>query len=122
MTQQALAVRLGISASYLNLIEHEQLAITASLLIKLAETLHVDLATLSGAQERQLEAGLREVFADVLLDEPGIGLAGAELAAGPHRVDLHAHPQPTLTVTIGSDVPAWATAHFAAARLVGGRP
>jgi len=78
MTQQALAVRLGISASYLNLIEHEQRAVTASLLIKLTETLQVDLTTLSGAQERQLEAGLREVFADVLLDQP---VPEAEIAA-----------------------------------------
>ncbi|GAC1343706.1 MAG: XRE family transcriptional regulator [Acetobacteraceae bacterium] len=68
-TQQALAARLGISASYLNLIEHEQRPVTASLLIKLAETLHVDLAELSGTQERQLEAGLREVFADPMLDQ-----------------------------------------------------
>ncbi len=70
LTQQALAARLGISASYLNLIEHEQRAVTASLLIKLAETLQVDLGALSGSQERQLEAGLREVFADPLLDQP----------------------------------------------------
>ncbi len=77
LTQQALAVRLGISASYLNLIEHEQRAVTASLLIKLAETLQVDLGALSGAQERQLEAGLREVFADALLDQP---VPEAELA------------------------------------------
>ena len=69
-TQQALAARLGISASYLNLIEHEQRPVTAGLLIKLAETLKVDLAALSGSQERQLEAGLREVFADPLLDQP----------------------------------------------------
>ena len=41
MTQQALAVRLGISARYLNLIEHEQRAVTASLLIKLAAVLRV---------------------------------------------------------------------------------
>jgi len=87
MTQQALAVRLGISASYLNLIEHEQRAVTASLLIKLAEILQVDLATLSGAQERQLEAGLREVFADVLLDQPVpeaevAALAGSSPSAG----------------------------------------
>lgn len=68
-TQQALAARLGISASYLNLIEHEQRAVTASLLIKLAETLQVDLAALSGSQERQLETGLREVFADPALDQ-----------------------------------------------------
>jgi len=67
LSQQALASRLGISASYLNLIEHDQRAVTASLLIKLGETLRVDLAALSGAHERQLEVGLQETFADPLL-------------------------------------------------------
>ncbi|HST75154.1 MAG TPA: short-chain fatty acyl-CoA regulator family protein [Acetobacteraceae bacterium] len=67
LSQQALAARLGISASYLNLIEHDQRAVTASLLIKLAETLRVELAVLSGSEERQLEVNLREVFADPLL-------------------------------------------------------
>ncbi len=67
LTQQVLASRLGISASYLNLIEHDQRNVTASLLIKLAEILDVDLAALSGASERKLEVGLREVFADPLL-------------------------------------------------------
>ncbi len=82
LTQQALAARLGISASYLNLIEHDQRTVTASLLIKLAETLQADLATLSGNTERQLVAGLREVFADPLLsadvvpDEEVMELAG----------------------------------------------
>jgi hypothetical protein len=80
-TQQALAGRLGISASYLNLIEHEQRPVTASLLIKLAETLKVDLAALSGTQERQLEANLREVFADPLLDQPVEASDIAALAA-----------------------------------------
>jgi predicted transcriptional regulator/transcriptional regulator with XRE-family HTH domain len=67
LTQQALAARLGISASYLNLIEHDQRAVTASLLIKLTETLDVDIAALSGSTERQLEAGLREVLSDPML-------------------------------------------------------
>jgi transcriptional regulator with XRE-family HTH domain len=67
LSQQALAVSLGISASYLNLIEHDQRAVTASLLIKLAETLRVDLRELSGTQERQLQVGLREAFGDPLL-------------------------------------------------------
>jgi predicted transcriptional regulator/transcriptional regulator with XRE-family HTH domain len=67
LTQQTLAARLGISASYLNLIEHDQRAVTASVLIKLTEALGVDLAALSGHAERQLEAGLREVLADPLL-------------------------------------------------------
>jgi len=78
LSQQALATRLGISPSYLNLIEHDQRAVTASLLIKLTEALRVDLAALSGSTERQLEIGLREVFADPLLGiEP---VAEAELA------------------------------------------
>ncbi|MGR3717157.1 MAG: helix-turn-helix domain-containing protein [Thermohalobaculum sp.] len=66
-SQQALAQRLGISASYLNLIEHDQRNVTASLLIKLAEMLRVDFSALSGAQERELEVGLREVFSDPAL-------------------------------------------------------
>jgi predicted transcriptional regulator/transcriptional regulator with XRE-family HTH domain len=67
MAQQALAARLGISASYLNLIEHDQRAVTASLLIKLTEALQVDIAALSGLREKALETGLREVLADPLL-------------------------------------------------------
>ena len=67
LAQQALAARLGISASYLNLIEHDQRAVTATLLIKLTEALQVDLAALSGARERALETGLREVLSDPLL-------------------------------------------------------
>src|SRR5918912_1537868 len=59
LAQQALAARLGISASYLNLIEHDQRKVSGTLLIKLAETFHVDLAALSGVQERRLEGALR---------------------------------------------------------------
>jgi predicted transcriptional regulator/transcriptional regulator with XRE-family HTH domain len=67
LSQQALSTRLGISPSYLNLIEHDQRAVTASLLIKLAETLRVDIGDLSGSQERKLELRLREAFSDPLL-------------------------------------------------------
>jgi hypothetical protein len=72
LTQQVLAAQLGISASYLNLIEHDQRAVTASLLIKLGEAFQVDLATLSGRTERQLEVALREVFADPLLSADAV--------------------------------------------------
>ena len=82
ITQAALATRLGISASYLNLIEHDQRALSAGLLIKLTETLKVDLAALSGSSERQLESQLREVFADpVLAAEPVPDEEAANLAA-----------------------------------------
>src|SRR5215212_3472826 len=86
LSQQALAARLGISASYLNLIEHDQRAVTASLLIKLAETLRVDLRELSGNQERQLEAGLREALSDPSLGAEAVPPADIEALAGgsPH--------------------------------------
>ena len=83
LSQQALAIKLGISASYLNLIEHDQRGVTASLLIKLSETLAVDLATLSGSVERQNETQLREVFADPLLAADPVPDAEIEaIAAG----------------------------------------
>jgi len=81
-TQMALAVRLGISASYLNLIEHDQRGVTASLLIKLSEALEADLATLSGHQERLMEAGLREVLADPLLGLETVQEEEVEALAG----------------------------------------
>ena len=83
LTQQGLAVRLGISASYLNLIEHDQRGLTAALLIKLSQTLGVDLATLSGTAERQVETHLREVFTDPLLAaEPVADSEIEQLASG----------------------------------------
>jgi predicted transcriptional regulator/transcriptional regulator with XRE-family HTH domain len=81
LAQATLATRLGISPSYLNLIEHDQRAVTANLLLKLAEILGVELATLSGNAERALEAQLREVFADPLLGAEPVPEAEAEALA-----------------------------------------
>jgi predicted transcriptional regulator/transcriptional regulator with XRE-family HTH domain len=66
-SQQGFAQKLGISTSYLNLVEHDQRNVTASLLFKLTDILQVDLAALSGVQEREFEVALREVFSDPLL-------------------------------------------------------
>ena len=79
LSHQAPASRLGISASYLNLIEHDQRAVSGALLIKLAEIFHLDLATLSGSQERRLEVGLHEAFSDPLLGVDAV--PEAEIAA-----------------------------------------
>ncbi len=95
ITQAALATRLGISASYLNLIEHDQRALSASLLIKLTEVLKVDLAALSGTSERQLETQLREIFADPMLsadpvpDAEASGLAASSPAAARAMLALY---------------------------------
>ena len=64
LTQSALAAAIGVSASYLNLIEHDQRGVTAAVLIKLADALGIDLAELSGQSERKLEAALREALSD----------------------------------------------------------
>ncbi|HYP63990.1 MAG TPA: helix-turn-helix transcriptional regulator, partial [Acidocella sp.] len=66
-TQQGFAQKLGISTSYLNLVEHDQRNVTASLLFKLTDLLKVDLAALSGTQEREFEVQLREAFSDPAL-------------------------------------------------------
>ena len=68
LSQAELARRLEISASYLNLIEHDQRALTADLLIRLAQVLPIDLQTLSGRAEERLSADLMEAFSDPFFD------------------------------------------------------
>lgn len=66
LTQTAMAEALGISPSYLNLIERNQRPLTVQLLLKLASVYKVDLDALQG--EAGGTAGqLREVFSDPLL-------------------------------------------------------
>jgi XRE family transcriptional regulator, fatty acid utilization regulator len=66
LTQTALAADLGISPSYLNLIERNQRPLTVQLLLKLASVHKVDLEALQG-EGGGLDTQLREVFADPLL-------------------------------------------------------
>jgi XRE family transcriptional regulator, fatty acid utilization regulator len=68
MTQAALAGRLGISPSYLNLIEHNRRALSAPLLIKLAQLFAIDVRTLSAEHDARLAADLLEVFGDPLFE------------------------------------------------------
>jgi XRE family transcriptional regulator, fatty acid utilization regulator len=66
LTQTAMAADLGISPSYLNLIERNQRPLTVQLLLKLASVHKVDLEALQG-EGGGLDTQLREVFADPLL-------------------------------------------------------
>ena len=75
VTQTALAGELGISPSYLNLIEHNQRPVTVPLLIKLAQALEVDVAGFADHDEAQLLSDLREVFGDSLFRGRDIGLS-----------------------------------------------
>ena len=77
LTQVDLARRLGISASYLNLIEHNQRPLTLPLLLKLAENFDVDLQTFSHDGEARLRAEMTELLGDPLFRE--LDLAQEEL-------------------------------------------
>ncbi len=74
-TQASLAEKLGISASYLNLIEHNRRPMSAALLIKLADVFSLDLKSLSGEHDARLAGELLEVFGDTLFDDHAITAA-----------------------------------------------
>lgn len=86
LTQAQMAAELGISASYLNLIEHDERPVTVPILIKLGQKYGVELAALSDDDERRLAVALREVFADAALGAAAVPAEEMrELAAGqPH--------------------------------------
>ena len=66
VSQTQMAEALGISPSYINLIERNQRPVTAQLLLRLAETYDLDLRDLATADEDRFFAELNEVFSDPL--------------------------------------------------------
>ncbi len=86
LTQVQLAQRLGISPSYLNLIEHNRRPLSAQLLIRLAQLFNVDLTAFATDDEGQLVADVMEAFGDPLFD-------GLELTAGDVRELAGTYPQ-----------------------------
>ncbi|MGY6707496.1 MAG: helix-turn-helix domain-containing protein [Rhizobiaceae bacterium] len=66
LTQTAMAEGLGISPSYLNLIERNQRPLTVQLILKLAAVYKVDAEEFQAGTAQSI-AALREVFADPLL-------------------------------------------------------
>ena len=67
LTQAAMAEELGISPSYLNLIERNQRPLTVQLLLKLSSKYEIDLKELQGDESGQTAEALKEVFSDPLL-------------------------------------------------------
>ncbi|PYR92421.1 MAG: XRE family transcriptional regulator [Acidobacteria bacterium] len=72
ITQAQLALQLGISPSYLNLIEQNRRPLPAMLLIKLSDILQIDLKTFSTDADIRRTGELIEVFADPLFDEDDV--------------------------------------------------
>src|SRR5215510_11736633 len=66
LSQTQMADELGISPSYVNLIERNQRPVTAQILLKMAEAYDVDLRDLAGADKDRSFVELNEVFSDPL--------------------------------------------------------
>jgi len=75
VNQTELAGKLDISASYLNLIEHNQRPLPAHLLVKLAQVFHVDISSFADDSATRLAADLQEVFGDPLFEEHPVTLS-----------------------------------------------
>ena len=73
MTQAAMADALDISPSYLNLIEHGQRPLSATVIVRLAERFGFDAATLGEQTVPGGAAGLRRRLADPRFADLGIG-------------------------------------------------
>lgn len=72
LTQAKLAERLGISASYLNLIENNRRAVSAPLLLRLARELEIDVASLGGPEDARVAENLLEVLGDPIFQSDEI--------------------------------------------------
>src|SRR5690242_16555997 len=79
LTQAQLAERLGISASYLNLIENDKRPLTAAMLLRLAELYELDLKGFHFEEGSKLQSDLIEAFADPIFT--GHSVAPTELRA-----------------------------------------
>src|SRR2546426_9666255 len=73
LSQAKMAERLGISPSYLNMIEHNQRPLNAQVLLRLAQEIHLDLKSFAGGEEEPLVADLVQGFGDSLLARVSLG-------------------------------------------------
>ena len=78
LTQARMAEDLGISTSYINLMERNQRALSAKVLLKMAEIYDFDIADFTGAGDAHLVAEIYEVLKDPLFKGGSISKNEAE--------------------------------------------
>ncbi len=69
INQGNLAKNLGISASYLNLIENNKRNVTGDLLVKLAEVFNADLSSFTREDDPQLSSSMIEILSDSIFEK-----------------------------------------------------
>ncbi|MCA3630057.1 MAG: DUF2083 domain-containing protein [Methylobacterium sp.] len=72
LSQSQMAGELGISPSYLNLIESNQRPVTASVLLRLAEKFQIDLGSLSAEEDGRLATDLMEALSDPMFESADV--------------------------------------------------
>jgi len=68
LSQTAMAERLGVSGSYLNLVEHDRRPISANLLIRLSQFAGFDMKSFAEGEDTKLALTLMEVFGDPIFE------------------------------------------------------
>ncbi len=68
LNQVQMAAELGISPSYLNLIESNQRPVTVNVLLRLAEKFQFDVSSLGAGDDAQLASDLMEALSDPIFD------------------------------------------------------
>lgn len=84
MSQAALARQVGISPSYLNLIERNKRDVGGSLLLRVAQALQIDIGELTGESEQKLVQDLEEAFSDPVLSPVGLAPGDARDLVAQH--------------------------------------
>lgn len=75
LTQSQMAQRLEISSTYLNLLEHNQRPVTATVLLKLAQRFSVDVSSFNRDDDSRLLSDVMEALSDPLFDVHAIKAA-----------------------------------------------
>src|SRR5258708_24731718 len=111
LSQATMAEQLGIRASSLNLLEHNQRPVTVPVLLKLAQRFSIDVQSLTAEDDSRLVSELMEAFADPLFDpddvkvndltdlvaaSPNLGQAMLTLYRAYRRARANATPEQTL--------------------------
>ncbi|HMV66747.1 MAG TPA: short-chain fatty acyl-CoA regulator family protein [Myxococcota bacterium] len=84
MSQTRLAALVGVSASYLNLIEHNRRRLPAELMFKLADALKIDAREVATDEATALREELLEALADPVFDEAGLKATDVRDVAAQH--------------------------------------
>lgn len=104
LTQTRMAADLGVSVSYLNLIERDQRPLSASFLLKLAQAHDVDIRSLTSGEDGELVDDLSKLFTDPRLI--GIDVPRAELRDLAARAPAIAHALLRLSAATPAVAPA----------------